>query len=198
MREEIKKTEKVVGKVWAETEGLQAFEEIEYGVDILAGKGKEKGKEKRKEVARGWGFRRVNGETVIPPVYSCVWKFENGVAKVCKEGKWGLIDKCGKVIVPIVYQILHLTSDGRCQVRIKGKWGCLKTDGTTVIEPVYDYIFPFRGAFAGIKTGKKYGFVHLDGREIVSPCFDEIGQISPDGTVKVRCGAVWKEIVLFD
>lgn len=185
-----KKIEKIIVTVWKETEGLQTIEGAEYEIEISSGK------EKRKELSRTWGFRNENGEIVIPPVYSYVWKFEEGISKVCKNGKWGVINKHGEVIVPIIYQTLHLTSDGMLQVQMNGKWGCLKKDGITVIAPRYDYIFPFRSAFAGIKMERKYGFVDLEGKEIIAPSFNEIGQISSDGTVKVRNRTEWQEIVL--
>ena len=195
MSKKTTRIEKLIETPWKPTAGLQAFEEVTYAISWEKNP-KGKPEEKRKEISRFWGFRKENGEIVIPPIYTYVRKFEEGISKVCYKDKWGVINTSGETAVPFIYQVLHLTSDGLLQVQLDGKWGCLRRDGTTVIEPQWEYIFPFRGLFAGIKQQGKYGFIRLDGKVIIAPCFDEIGQISPDRTVKVRTGSQWEEIVL--
>ena len=187
--------EKLIKTPWEPTAGLQAFEEVTYEISWEKNQQGET-EEKQKVISRTWGFRNENGKIAIPPIYTYVRKFEEGISKVCYKDKWGVINTSGETVVPFIYQALHLTSDGLLQVQLDGKWGCLRKDGTTVIEPQWDYIFPFRGIFAGIKQQGKYGFIRLDGKIIIAPCFDEIGQISPDRTVKVRTGSQWEEIVL--
>lgn len=195
MGKQTPRIEKLIETVWKLTEGLQAFEEATYQISWEKNQ-KGKPEEKRKGVSRTWGFKNDNDEIVVPPVYTYVRKFEEGISKVCYKDKWGVINTSGETVVPFIYQTLHLTSDSLLQVQLDGKWGCLRKDGTTVIEPQWDYIFPFRGIFAGIKQQGKYGFIRLDGKVIIAPRFDEIGQISPDKTVKVRTGSQWEEIVL--
>lgn len=181
---------KVVETEWDPTEGLRAIEEVEYEEKM------EKGKRETKELSRCWGFVDENGSLVIDIKYHCVWKFRDGLSKVCIGSKWGVIDTAGRVVIPINYQTLHFTSDGLVQVQVLGKWGCLNRDGSAVVEPRYDYIFPFRESFAGVKKGCKYGFVDIQGNEIIAPQFDEIGHISSDGSVKVRIGSTYKIINL--
>ena len=195
-----KTTEKCVGSIWEETEGLQAFEEITYVIEMEQNKRQETPAlllKSQKVKSRLWGFRDERGNVIIPPIYDFVWKFYGGLAKVCLNGKWGLIDRLGNVIIPAIYQKIHMTSDGLVQIQSnKSLWGCLRKDGSMIVEPRYDYIFPFRFGFAGIKKEGKYGFVNLADQEVITPCFDEIGQITPEGTVKVRNGHQWKTIAL--
>ena len=181
---------KVIETVWDMFDGLRAFEEVVYETK------EENGAVEKKEISRACGFMNEEGVQTIPPIYDVVWNFKGGLAKVCRKGRWGLIDRCGKEVVPIEYETLYETSDGMLQVQLKGQWGCLKKDGTTVVKPRYDYIFPFRFGFATVKQNGKYGFVNLADEEVVAPCFDEAGLISAGGVVKVRNGSQWQEAVL--
>ena len=181
---------KVIGSKEELSDGMRAFEEVVYEIK------EEKGEVEEKEISRACGFMNEAEEQIIPPIYDVVWNFKGGLAKVCRKGKWGLIDRCGKEVVPIEYETLYEASDGMLQVQLKGQWGCLKKDGTTVVKPRYDYIFPFRFGFATIKKNGKYGFVNLEDEEVVAPCFDEVGLIAAGGVVKVRNGSQWQEAVL--
>ena len=181
---------KVIETVWGMFDGLRAFEEVVYEIK------EENGAVEKKEISRACGFMNEEGVQTIPPIYDVVWNFKGGLAKVCRKGRWGLIDRCGKEVVPIEYETLYETSDGMLQVQLKGQWGCLKKDGTTVVKPRYDYIFPFRFGFATVKKNGKYGFVNIEDEEVVAPCFDEVGLIAAGGIVKVRDGSQWKEFVL--
>lgn len=48
-----------------------------------------------------------SGNTVIPFDYDEISEFEDGIAKVKKNGKYGYIDKSNKIIIPIVYDKIY-------------------------------------------------------------------------------------------
>lgn len=51
-----------------------------------------------------WGVLNVEREIVVPfGKYTWIDGFDNGVARVIKDGKWGLIDECGNEVLPIEY-----------------------------------------------------------------------------------------------
>jgi hypothetical protein len=181
---------KVIETTWEPTEGLRAFEEVEWENYI------QNDKPDRREIYRLWGFINDYGEVAIPLRFDCVWKFRDGLAKVREKGKWGAIDRTGTEVIPIKYQTLHFTSDELVQVQVGGKWGVLARDGSVVVEPCWEYVFPFHGEFAGVKLDGKYGFVNRMDAVVVAPQFDEIGLPDADGRVKVRTGMEWRIINL--
>jgi MoxR-like ATPase len=52
------------------------------------------------------GFILPNGEYLIEPKYDKVWPFKNGLAKVKKDGQYGLVDLDGLERVEICYELI--------------------------------------------------------------------------------------------
>lgn len=48
-----------------------------------------------------------SGNTIIPFDYDDISTFEDGIAKVKKNGKYGYINKSNQIIIPIVYDSIH-------------------------------------------------------------------------------------------
>lgn len=45
----------------------------------------------------------LEGEVIIPFEYEDADEFENGLAMVRLNGRWGCIDTTGKIMIPILY-----------------------------------------------------------------------------------------------
>jgi hypothetical protein len=60
-----------------------------------------------------WGFIDSTQQIVISPIYDFVRLFNDGVAKVKLDGKWGLINEEGKRITEIKYDKLFLTKENK-------------------------------------------------------------------------------------
>ena len=69
--------------------------------------------------------------------------FNQGLAKVKKEKKWGFIDTTGNVVVKSKYNEVENFSDGSARVRLGQKWGLVDTTGAEIIKPTFDWIYDY-------------------------------------------------------
>ena len=63
-----------------------------------------------------FGNSSVLGLNVCLDKYDCVCDFEEGLAAVCLNGKWGFIDKTGKEVIPLKYDFAYGFFGGLAQV----------------------------------------------------------------------------------
>lgn len=137
-------------------------------------------------------FINTKGEWVVPPQFdlgfgtSDLCNFVNGVARVLKDGKWGLINTKGDLIVePVFEQMNHVLPEGIWALSENKKWGVLNHDGNWKIEPKFDiaYINPWQKHFyvfdnekAKVSFQEKWGVIDSEGNWILEPEYDEIKQ----------------------
>ena len=83
---------------------------------------------------------------VIPARYSSASNFEDGMAMVSQNDKYGYIDKKGKVVIPFKYEFMGSLSEGLIGAKLNGKIGYLDKTGKVVI--------PFKfGTFNDFQNG---------------------------------------------
>ena len=66
--------------------------------------------------------------------YDDAWSFQEGRAKVKKNGKYGFIDINGTEVVPFIYDEAWSFSEGRAEVKKDDKWGYVDLNGNEIIE----------------------------------------------------------------
>ena len=93
--------------------------------------------------------------------------FCEGMASVCRDGKWGFIDTSGKEVVPCKYDCVNAFHEGMARVNIGGRWERSEVDGTP-------YIF-----------GGKTGFINKTGSEVI-PCQYEFTDNFHDGLALIE------------
>lgn len=62
---------------------------------------------------------------------------EEGYAAVCKDGKWGFVDKGGELVIDCIYDDARSFSNGFAAVCEDGLWGYIDEEGNMVIEPAF-------------------------------------------------------------
>lgn len=82
---------------------------------------------------RKHGFIDDNDNLVVDLKYDVAWKFENGLARVCKRYssdsfddsgfifKYGFINTKGKEIIPLVYDRAYPFENGKAEVEVSGQ-----------------------------------------------------------------------------
>lgn len=111
-----------------------------------------------------WGYADSSGLIVIPPKYDFACVFEQDIAHVKLQNKWGLINKHGKEITPIKYDNISLIDSTQSppifRVSIGKKTGILDINGNEIIPVIYDYIeyslSPDK--LNAIRLGDKWGY----------------------------------------
>ena len=112
-----------------------------------------------------WGYSNSLDNIVIPAKYDFVSIFEQNIARVKFNNKWGLINKQGEEVTPIIYDKISVI-DTLCapsifRVSIGKKTGILDIDGNELIPVIYDYIgYNFSNnpdRLEAIRLGDKWG-----------------------------------------
>lgn len=125
------------------------------------------------------GFINETGELVIPYLFEAVEFFNGGVARVKKNGKWGLINKKGVLICPCCHkekESVPLVHNGivrkwdRTATRENDILSYIDTDGKIVIDTSeYPYIGDFCNGYASVRNSNdECALINTKG-EIVIP-----------------------------
>jgi len=117
------------------------------------------------------------GKLIIPYKYDDAKRdigFEEGLAAVKLNGKWGFIDKTDNVVIPFKYDYTNWFSEGVAGVQLNGKYGYIDKTDRVVIPFKYDYVSGFfsNGVASVVclrdKHGKwKYGYIDIADNVII-------------------------------
>ena len=96
-------------------------------------------------------------------------EFENGLALITKDEKYGYINEKGEIVVPCIYDSVDEFGGGLNKVVRNGKTGYINENGVEVVPCIYDYIYGFSlDGIAKVEKDGKYGFCFDDSIEIVA------------------------------
>ena len=98
--------------------------------------------------------------------YDYQGSFNNGLAKVKKDHKWGFIDTTGALIVPLKYNEVENFNDGLARVRSGQKWGLVDVTGRVVIKPTFDWIYDFENGMAKVKINGEIYYMNREGQRV--------------------------------
>ncbi|MDR1465366.1 MAG: WG repeat-containing protein [Oscillospiraceae bacterium] len=116
-----------------------------------------------------WGYEDMDGNLVIPCEYSEAAAFENGYARVEKDGKWGVIDKTGKVVVPLDYDEVGDFSGGLAAVERESLWYLTDGAGNLSAYLPYDYVGSLENGVAIVAKGNKLALLKIEKTEKPEP-----------------------------
>lgn len=100
------------------------------------------------------------------PKYGVVGTFNNGLAKVKFEKKWGFIDTSGVEVVPPRYHEVGDFVDGLARVRVNEKWGLVDTTGAVIIKPTFHWIYDFEGDRAKVLLDDQIYYMNRKGQRV--------------------------------
>ena len=144
----------------------------------------------------------VNNFTLLNP--SEFREFNEGLAAVKKDGKWGFIDKNGQVAIPIQldFDEVDIFHEGLAAVEKDGKCGYIDKSGKVVI-PIQDYDWwrgyddhlwhRFLDGMAKVEKNGKWGFINKSGKVVVPILFDWINDYH-NGLAAVKKDEKWGSI----
>lgn len=86
-------------------------------------------------LAHYFGYIDVTGKYVIAPIYDKAHRFMHGVALVCKNKKYGCIDKSGNVVVDLIYDDYEYRAEKDTVIVLEkaNKKYAFRFDGTPVL-----------------------------------------------------------------
>jgi hypothetical protein len=148
------------------------------------------------QVVGGSGFVDGVGKIVIPPKYTQVREFHEGVAAVMRDGKWGYVDSAGVEVVALIYRGAQDFSEGVGLVMddaghtgsVDHQWHMKILDCIPITSDDFaSYVPPpFSEGLTEFASGQETVYIdHACNRVIVQP---GAGEPFADGLAAVRIG----------
>src|SRR5690554_1682437 len=100
--------------------------------------------------------------------YDEIYDFNEGMALVSTNGKWGFIDESAKLVIPLKYDDAYSFIDGLALVVKNNKYGYINKEGVEIVPLKYDWAYRrfMREEVAWVSIGDNYGLVNKEGKEI--------------------------------
>lgn len=117
------------------------------------------------------GFIDGFGTVKIGLNYEEVSWFNEGLAAVCLNNKWGLIDENENLIIPFEYDSQFFSLEDDLITAFKdGKWGIIDYDNNIITDFIYgdsgSCLLSFCNGYAVVKLGDKYGYIDKKGQRL--------------------------------
>ena len=124
--------------------------------------------------------------TAATKKYDELYGFHEGLARVCKDKKYGFIDKLGNEIIPCKYDDAKDYDKGISVVTLGDKQGAINRQGDMVIPCKYDNInLCADDSLAAASINETSGFIDLEGNIVVPFDYEYCGTFS-EGLADVR------------
>lgn len=123
--------------------------------------------------------------------YTYTTGFNEGLAALSVDGKYGYIDTAGKEIVAPKYDQTYNFSNGMSRVQLDDKWGFIDKTGQEVIPLSYDMVGDFspEGLAFAVKDDK-YGYIRKSGDIVIPFAYDNASPFY-GGYATVQKGEMW-------
>jgi hypothetical protein len=114
--------------------------------------------------------------------------FEEGIASVRIEGKWGAINSMGEIIVPIDFMKINYCKNNLIGVglgdfennRFFGKYGLYNNKGTKITKIIYEELYILENGYTIFKKDEQYGILNNEGKEVVVNIYDNIEYVNEE------------------
>ena len=136
-----------------------------------------------------YGLLDEKGQVILPPTYSMIEPFENGIAKVQLGKSYGIIDKMGKIILPVEYEYIGNFENNLALIVKNKKAGVTDSKGKVIIEPQYDKLSLENGIIRARK-GDKWGIIDTQNKPILPFEFQYISTFSENVAI-IRKNNLW-------
>jgi hypothetical protein len=155
-----------------------------------------------------YGFADINRNIIAEPVYddsrfyigasSANSSFNEGLAPVKKNGKWGYIDLKGDVVIDFLFDDAWCFSEGLAAVKLNEKYGYINNEGKVEIDCTYVSSYDFYQGVAVVQDDEnKFGFINRNGAWVIKPEYDavELGRFDyewrKNNVVRIQQGDLW-------
>lgn len=113
------------------------------------------------------GYKDSSGAVVIAPRFDWGGPFEDGLAKVELEGRFGIIDKDGQFVVPAEYESIFDFVDGIAVAQKDGWFFFIDKTGRPISDERFDYAWPHKDGMALVKRDSFFGYCDMTGRLVI-------------------------------
>ena len=111
--------------------------------------------------------------------YDLTYAYENGIARVVTNLKWGLIDETGKEVLSPSWDYIGTSSCGLRLVMKNQLFGYMNEENKPLINPVYAQAEPFANDLACVKNSEgKWGFIDKTGKTVIPFEYEQANSFS--------------------
>ncbi|MEG0671975.1 WG repeat-containing protein, partial [Clostridium sp.] len=119
-------------------------------------------------------YANLDTQTIINPQYENPLYFQDGLASVKVNGKYGYINTNNEIVIEPIYDDSPCFTEGLAPASLGCKYGYINTSGELVIPPIYDYTTPFYKGLAIVYLNNKSGLINTKGEILCEPKFSQI------------------------
>lgn len=134
-----------------------------------------------------WGyFYKKNGRIAIPAIYDEAFPFEDGLASIKLDDKYGFINYLGAEVIEPIYEYTDIYfRGGLCLAKKDGKFGYIDIDGKTKIDFKFKFATEFlvsdislgkERMYAIVEEEERFGIINIDGSYLIEPIYEELRQ----------------------
>lgn len=124
-----------------------------------------------------WGYIDKGNNMLVPYMYDDARRFEDcGLALVCVDEKYGLINTTGEIVLPLEYDYIVLDKfsvEKPGIIRKNGLEGFVDTKGKVIVPPQFERTFGFSEGVAACKRGNEWYTIDLTGKRLVDLHYDD-------------------------
>ena len=138
-----------------------------------------------------WGFVDKKGKVVLPPQYSAVSYFSDGLCAVMNSsGKWGYVDKKGDLKIPYLFDNANPFVGGKAKVAAGGKYGVIDKKGSYLLSPKYEDL-DIDGDQYLVKNKGLWGWINVDKEEVIPTQFTDAYPFRGNKMAAAKNGGKW-------
>lgn len=137
-----------------------------------------------------FGVINLDGSEVLPPIYTKIYDYENGIALVVQNGLFGCIDRNGKEIIPTQYDKILAFENGIAKVSKGAYWGCMDIQGKEIIPVIYNEVQSFVDGLSRVKKDSFWGYYNEIGIAVIEPWYQQIDEFK-NGIAIAKRNGLW-------
>lgn len=112
-----------------------------------------------------WILINGRGEIAGGHSWDCVYASTEGIIRVMRGMKMGMVDAGGEIVVPPVWDAIEPVYGGCAVVRLNGKFGAVDASGRVVAAPEWDEMGRCSEGCMVAKRDGEYFILHTDGSD---------------------------------
>lgn len=140
--------------------------------------------------------------------YDYIGKYDDGIAVIRKDNKYGFVKEDGTILVHPIYDAIGCQEDGKAQndlvlwksiyklisVKKDGKWGMIDKDGITIVPFMYDCVEKssnYDNSPIWVMKDGKHGCVDENGKVIIPVKYEEKIRFYNGQPAKTKLNGKW-------
>jgi hypothetical protein len=135
----------------------------------------------------------LEGLAKVVQKYEIICNFKDGLAEVCKDGKWGFIDKNGNEVIPCKYDPIEDSDNGFFEglavvmTNNYEKFHVINKKGDIAFTHSYSWVSKFSEGLSLVSKNSKMGYIDTSGKEVI-PCTYDLAYEFSEGMAIVYKG----------